>query len=56
MKWLRLAKTRLFGLLNKRRIEAEMEEELRFHLQLRTEDHIASGFSAGAGRRNARRR
>jgi putative ABC transport system permease protein len=45
MKWLRLARTRLFGLLHKRRLEAEMEEELRFHLRMRTEEYVAAGLS-----------
>ena len=45
MKWPRLARTRLFGLLHKRRLEAEMDEEIRFHLAMRTEDYIAAGLT-----------
>src|SRR5436189_1528477 len=55
MKWLRLVRTRLFGLLHKRRLEAEMDEELRFHLRMRTEDYIAAGLSPAEASARAQR-
>jgi len=45
MNWLRLVRTRLFGLLHKRQVEAEMEEELRFHLAMRAEENVTRGMS-----------
>ena len=41
---LRLIYTRLYGLLHKGRVEQEMEEELRFHLRMRTRENIEHGM------------
>ncbi|HKC63836.1 MAG TPA: ABC transporter permease [Pyrinomonadaceae bacterium] len=45
MYWLRLARTRLRGLLRKDHVEREMDEELRFHLRMRTAENIRRGMS-----------
>src|SRR5215831_11853071 len=56
MFWLRLIYTRLYGLLRKNRIEHEMEEEMRFHLLMRTRDNIERGMRPDEAEREARRR
>ncbi len=56
MFWLRLIYSRLYGLLHKRRIEQEMEEELRFHLRMRARENIERGMSPDEAEREARRR
>jgi hypothetical protein len=54
--WLRLIYTRLYGLLRKNRIEQEMEEEMRFHLRMRTRENIERGMRPDEAEREARRR
>jgi putative ABC transport system permease protein len=56
MFWFRLLYTRLYGLLRKNRIEREMEEEMRFHLRMRTQDNIERGMKPDDAEREARRR
>jgi putative ABC transport system permease protein len=56
MFWLRLIYTRLYGLLRKTRIEQEMEEEMRFHLRMRTRENIERGMRPDEAEREARRR
>jgi putative ABC transport system permease protein len=56
MFWLRLIYTRLYGLLRKNRIEQEMEEELRFHLRMRTRENIERGMRPEEAEREAWRR
>jgi predicted permease len=46
---------RLLSLLRRRRHEREMEEEMRFHLEMQTEQHLASGMAAEEARYAARR-
>ena len=41
---LRLIYTRLYGLLRKDRIEQEMDDEMRFHLLMRTRENIERGM------------
>jgi macrolide transport system ATP-binding/permease protein len=55
MFWLRLIYTRLYGLLRKNRIEQEMEEEMRFHLRMRTQENIERGMRPDEAERAARR-
>jgi predicted permease len=55
MYWLRLAQTRLRGLLLKRSVEREMEEELRFHLRMRAEENVRRGMTADEAQRAALR-
>ena len=40
MFWLRLICSRLYGLLRKNRIEQEMDDEMRFHLLMRTRENV----------------
>jgi predicted permease len=47
---------RLKGLARRRRIEAELEEEMRTHLQMEEDDNLARGMSPELARRAARRR
>jgi putative ABC transport system permease protein len=56
MFWLRLIYTRLYGLLRKGRVEQEMEEELRFHLRMRTWENIEHGMKPDEAELEARRR
>jgi putative ABC transport system permease protein len=56
MFWLRLIYTRLYGLLRKDRIEQEMEDEMRFHLLMRTRENIERGMRPDEAEREARRR
>ena len=56
MFWLRLIYSRLCGLLRKDRIEQEMDDEMRFHLLMRTRDNIERGMRPDEAEREARRR
>jgi hypothetical protein len=56
MFWLRLIYTRLYGLLRKDRIEQEMDDEMRFHLLMRTRENIERGMRPDEAGREARRR
>src|SRR4030095_16797997 len=47
---------RLYGLLRKNRVEQEMEDEMRFHLLMRTRDNIERGMKPDEAEREARRR
>ncbi len=53
MYWLRLLRTRLRGLLRKKSVEREMEEELRFHLRMRAEENVRAGMAPDAAERAA---
>lgn len=44
--WCRLMRTRLRGLLCKRSVERELEEELRFHLRMRAAEHARRGLTS----------
>jgi hypothetical protein len=56
MFWLRLIYSRLYGLLRKDRIEQEMDDEMRFHLLMRTRQNIERGMAPDEAEREARRR
>jgi len=56
MFWLRLIYSRLYGLLRKNRIEQEMDDEMRFHLLMRTRENIERGMRPEEAEREARRR
>jgi predicted permease len=45
MYWLRVARTRVRGLLLKGRVEREVDEELRFHLRMRAEENVRRGMT-----------
>src|SRR5262244_2366832 len=53
---LRLIYTRLYGLLRKDRIEQEMDDEMRFHLLMRTRRNIERGMRLAEAELEARRR
>jgi len=44
---------RLGGLLGRKRVEQEMDEEMRFHLEMQTEENIRSGMTVEEARRAA---
>ena len=56
MFWLRMIYTRLYGLLRKNRIEQEMDDEMRFHLLMRTRENIERGMRPDEAEQEARRR
>ena len=53
MTWLRSMNERLRALFGKGRMDAEMDEELRFHLEKETEKHIRAGIDPVVARRKA---
>src|ERR1700689_252821 len=55
MRLLRQAAFRLQSLLWKRKIEAELSEEIRMHLEMQTEANMAAGMSLDDARFAARR-
>src|SRR5262249_26266423 len=56
MFWLRFIYSRLYGLLRKNRIEQEMDDEMRFHLLMRTRENIERGMRSDEAEREAQRR
>jgi len=48
--------SRLAGLLNIRRLERDVEEELRAHIEMRAQDNLAAGMSPEEARYDAQRR
>jgi predicted permease len=50
MTWLRTLQTRLRSLFAKRQFNVEMDEEMRAHVELLTQEHIAKGLSPKAAR------
>lgn len=56
MRWLRIVRARMVGLWRRDAIADEIREELRFHMEMRTEEYELRGLSPEAARRQARRR
>ena len=56
MRWFKLLYFRLYGLLFKNRVEQEMDEELRFHVQMRIRENIQRGMSRDEARLDAVKR
>ena len=56
MNWLREFARRLGMLVRRRQFDADLEEEMRLHLELREREHIKSGMSAADARMLAHRR
>jgi predicted permease len=56
MNWLREVARRLGMLVRRRQFDAELEEEMRLHLELRQKERIESGMSVDDARAAARRR
>jgi len=48
--------SRLKGLLQMRRLERDLDEELRSHIEMRAADNMASGMSPQEARHDAQRR
>src|SRR5260221_306633 len=55
MNFFQKIQTRFRALFRKRRLDAEMDEEMRSHIELRTKQNIASGMSGEEARYAARR-
>src|SRR5688572_27024872 len=55
MDWFRQFRFRLFGLFRKRKLEAEMAEELRSHIERETEYNLQTGLSPEESRYAAQR-
>jgi len=53
VKWFRSIRERLLALFGKSRMDAEMDEELRFHLDSETEKNIRKGMNPAEARRQA---
>jgi len=56
MTWLRVFMSRVRGLFLKRKLEQELEDEIRAHLEMQTEDNLRQGMSAGEARLAALRK
>ena len=56
MDWLGKLARRLNMLLHRRQFDADLEEEMRLHLELRQEEQLQSGVTADDARATARRR
>ena len=55
MRFIRLTLARLRGLLLKGRVEREMDEELRFHVEMRARENVRRGMAEDEARRAAHR-
>ena len=56
MNWLHEFAKRIRMLLDRRQFEADLEEEMRLHLELREQEQVASGMNTDDARAAARRR
>ena len=56
MNWFRVGQARWGAVFRQANIEEEIDEELRFHLEMRTRENIARGFPAAEASLKARRR
>src|SRR5437879_12404068 len=56
MDWLRELARRLSMLMHRRQFDADLEEEVRLHLELRQEEQFESGMTANEARAAAQRR
>lgn len=56
MNWLREVARRLRMLMHRHQFDAELEEEIRLHLELRQQEHLESGMTEGDARAATRRR
>jgi predicted permease len=55
MNWLREAARRFRMLMHRRQFDADLEEEMQLHLELRQQEHLESGMTADSARAAARR-
>jgi len=56
MVWLREVARRLSMLIHRRQFDADLEEEMSLHLEMRQQEHLQSGMEANDARAAARRR
>ena len=56
MNWLHEVARRLRMLVHRRQFDADLEEEMQLHLELRLQEHLESGMTADSARAAARRR
>ena len=56
MNWLREVARRLRMLVHRRQFDADLEEEMQLHLELRQQEQLESGMTADSARAAARRR
>ncbi|HMG87326.1 MAG TPA: ABC transporter permease [Terracidiphilus sp.] len=56
MNWLREVARRLRMLAHRRKFDADLEEEMQLHLDLRQQEHLESGMTTDSARAAARRR
>src|SRR5918997_653528 len=56
MSWLRTAQAQWWGVVRHAQINRDIEEELRFHLKMRTQENIALGIDPVEASLKARRR
>jgi hypothetical protein len=47
MNWLREIARRLRMLVHRRQFDADLEEEMQLHLELRQQEHLESGMTEG---------
>ena len=55
MKWLRTFQLRLAALLRKKQLDAEMDEEMRSHIEMQAQENIKAGMKPGEARQAALR-
>src|SRR6266699_6876584 len=55
MQWSQRIRRRLQGLFRKRQLDADMAEEMRAHIEMRTRENIEAGMSADEARYAAMR-
>jgi putative ABC transport system permease protein len=56
MAWRKLFRDRLRALLHSDAVHGEIDEEMRFHIEMRTEENVRRGMSPDEARRDAERR
>jgi putative ABC transport system permease protein len=56
MTWLRIFTRRLRGVFFKRRLERDLEDEIRAHLEMQIEENVRQGMSSEEARQAARRK
>ena len=52
-KWLNILKARLRGLIGRESVLGDIDEELRFHVEMETEENVRRGMEPAAARREA---
>ncbi len=55
MSWARVAASQLRGLFERKRLERELDDEVRFHLEMQIEDNVKAGMNPAVARNAALR-